>query len=254
MFPRRTGCGRRRRPREHAAAATAGQPPAGAPAPAVSAQRALLDQYCVTCHNSAFVDGTDEPRSRLVSQLRAVGLALDSVDVDNVAEDPEIWEAVVRKLRVGAMPPQPRPRPDKVTYDGFRRWLEDELDGAAEAKPNPGRTLAFHRLNQTEYRKVIRDLLDLDIDVRSGFPRRAGSVRLRQQRRRPVLSPSLLTLRVAAPQDQPARHRRAAGRGGVIATHEIPLNLVQGEQCRARTAFGSRGGAAVRHPFPRRRR
>ena len=79
---------------------------AGVAAAEVSPQRALVDQYCVTCHNGDFVDGTDEPRSLLVSQLRAVGLALDDVDVDHVGEHPEIWENVVRKLRVGAMPPQ----------------------------------------------------------------------------------------------------------------------------------------------------
>ena len=76
---------------------------------AVSSQRTLLDQYCVTCHNREFVEGANESGSMLVSQLRAVGLALDDVNVDQVAEAPEVWEAVVRKLRVGAMPPQPRP-------------------------------------------------------------------------------------------------------------------------------------------------
>ena len=166
---------------------------------AVSSQRALLERYCVTCHNGDFVRGTDEPRSLLVSQLRAVGLALDDVDIDNVAEHPEVWEKVVRKLRVGAMPPQPRPRPDKETYDGFRRWLEDQLDAAAAAHPNPGRTQAFHRLNQTEYRNVIRDLLHLDIDVeewipadapdRHGFDNNAGVL---------SLSPALLDRYVSA--------------------------------------------------------
>ena len=101
-----------------AAPAAGAAEPAGVTEPAhapVSPQRALLDRYCVTCHNGDFVRGTDEPRSLLVSQLRAVGLALDDVDIDNVAEDPEVWEAVVRKLRVGAMPPQPRPRRDEET-------------------------------------------------------------------------------------------------------------------------------------------
>ena len=120
--------------------------PLGGSAPAtVSPQRALLDEYCVTCHNGDYVNGSDEPRSLLISQLRAVGLALDDVNIDNVAENPAVWEAVVRKLRVGAMPPQPRPRPNKETYDDFRRWLENELDRAADANPNPGRTQAFHR-------------------------------------------------------------------------------------------------------------
>ena len=219
---------------------------------AVSPQRALLDRYCVTCHNGDFVRGTDEPRSLLVSQLRAVGLALDDVDIDDVGEDPEVWEAVVRKLRVGAMPPQPRPRPDKETYDGFRRWLEDQLDAAAAANPNPGRTHAFHRLNQTEYRNVIRDLLDLDVDVgewipadapdRHGFDNNAGML---------SLSPALLDRYVSAARkiSRLAIGRPPAG-GAVIRTYDVPLNLIQDDRQNEDLPFGSRGGAAIRHHFP----
>ena len=234
--------------------ASAGAQPAveSAAEPAVSPQRALLDQYCITCHNHELVNGTDEPRSRLVSQLRAVGLALDAFDVDNVAEDPEVWESVARKLRVGAMPPQPRPRPDKAAYDGFRRWLEDELDRAADAKPDPGRTQAFHRLNQTEYRNVVRDLLDLEIDVgewipadapdRFGFDNNAGAL---------SLSPALFERYVSAARkiSRLAIGRPPAG-GTVIVTHEVPLNLIQDNQQSEDLPFGSRGGAAVRHHFP----
>ena len=68
----------------------------------------------------------DEPLQ--ITQLRNVGLALDTEDVTNIAVNPEVWEKVVRKLRVGAMPPPPRPRPDQATYDGFRVWLENEPD------------------------------------------------------------------------------------------------------------------------------
>ena len=55
----------------------------------------LLDQYCVSCHND---------------QLETGGFSLEPLDVTNVAEHPEAWEKVVRKLRAGAMPPRPRPR------------------------------------------------------------------------------------------------------------------------------------------------
>lgn len=218
----------------------------------VSPQRALLDRYCVTCHNGDFVRGTDEPRSLLVSQLRAVGLALDDVDVDDVAAHPDVWEKVVRKLRVGAMPPQPRPRPDKETYDGFRAWLENELDRAAEANPDPGRTQAFHRLNQTEYRNVIRDLFDLDIDVaewipadapdRHGFDNNAGAL---------SLSPALLERYVSAARKISRLVIGSPPAGGtVIQTYDVPLNLVQNNQQHEDLPFGSRGGAAIRHHFP----
>ncbi len=218
----------------------------------ISPQRALVDEYCVTCHNGDFVRGTDEPRSLLVSQLRAVGLALDDVNVDNVSENPEIWERVVRKLRVGAMPPQPRPRPDQETYQGFRRWLEAELDAVSAANPDPGRTQAFHRLNQTEYQNVIRDLFDLEVDVsdwipadapdRYGFDNNAGAL---------SLSPALFERYVSAARkiSRLVIGRPPAG-GTVIQTYEIPLNLIQDSQQHEDLPFGSRGGTAIRHHFP----
>ena len=227
-----------------AAFAQAGEPAAASP------QRALLDRYCVTCHNERVVAGAGA--GMMAEQLRLVGLALDSADVDDVAAAPELWEKVVRKLRVGAMPPQPRPRPDRETYDGFRRWLEDELDRVAEARPNPGRTQAFHRLNQAEYRNVIRDLLDLEIDVdalipadapdRNGFDNIATSL---------SLSPALFERYVSAAKKigRLAIGEPPAG-GAEITTYDVPLNLIQSDRRSEDLPFGSRGGAAIRHHFP----
>ena len=222
---------------------------AGEPA-AASPQRALLDRYCVTCHNERVVAGAGA--GMMAEQLRLVGLALDSADVDDVAAAPELWEKVVRKLRVGAMPPQPRPRPDRETYDGFRRWLEDELDRVAEARPNPGRTQAFHRLNQAEYRNVIRDLLDLEIDVdalipadapdRNGFDNIATSL---------SLSPALFERYVSAAKKIGRLAIGEAPAGGAeITTYDVPLNLIQSDRRSEDLPFGSRGGAAIRHHFP----
>ena len=108
-----------------AVAATAAEGPAGAAGGggAAAAERALLDRYCVTCHNE---------------RLQTAGLQLDTADVTHVAADPVLWEKVVRKLRAGAMPPAPRPRPDEATYGRFIDWLESELDAAAAADLNPG--------------------------------------------------------------------------------------------------------------------
>src|SRR5712691_11505460 len=55
-----------------------------------AAHRALLNKYCVTCHNQ---------------RTKTAGLMLDTLDVERVSPDAEIWEKVVRKLRSGAMPP-----------------------------------------------------------------------------------------------------------------------------------------------------
>ena len=100
---------------------------------------------------------------------------LASLDPDKAGEHPDIWEKVVVKVRAGVMPPSGAPRPDKTTFDAFASRLEASLDSIAAAKPNPGRTEAFHRLNRTEYRNAVRDLLDLDVDVAALLPPDNGS-------------------------------------------------------------------------------
>ena len=114
---------------------------------AAHAPRAVLNRYCVSCHNE---------------KLRTAGLALDTIDAANVAAGAETWEKVVRKLRSRAMPPAGSLRPDEATYEAVASQLERDLDRLAAARPNPGTLPAFRRLTRTEYRNAIRDLLALD--------------------------------------------------------------------------------------------
>ena len=117
-----------------------------------ASNRALLDQYCVICHNQAVVNSTATPNEGLqTTQLRNLGLTLDTEDVSNLAANPELWEQVIKKLRVGVMPPPSYPRPDKERYDGFRTWLETELDRVAAAHsalarpPQAGQVISLGR-------------------------------------------------------------------------------------------------------------
>ncbi|HTW63788.1 MAG TPA: DUF1592 domain-containing protein [Bryobacteraceae bacterium] len=114
--------------------------------------RAVLDKYCVTCHNQ---------------RLKTGGLTLDSMDLGQVPTHADVWEKVIGKLRAGTMPPQGMPRPDAATYNGLASWLETQIDQAAE--PYAGRPM-LHRLNRAEYGNAIRDLLALDIDPASLLP------------------------------------------------------------------------------------
>ena len=95
------------------------------------------------------------------SAPETAGLALDRLDPDNVSADPEVWEKVVRKLRLGVMPPVGAPRPDRAAYDSLIDGVEQALDSSA--RRTAGRPL-LHRLNRTEYANAIRDLLGLDVD------------------------------------------------------------------------------------------
>src|SRR5215213_1071269 len=127
---------------------TAGRPGlSGSAAAGQSDTQQLLQRYCISCHNG---------------RLKTASLALDSVDLQNVAAQPQVWEKVVTKLRTAAMPPVGRPRPDAATYDAAAGWLEGELDRAATSNPNPGVRPPLHRLNRSEYKNAARDLLALD--------------------------------------------------------------------------------------------
>jgi len=129
------------------------KPVAASPAPTQS-HKATLDRYCVTCHSD---------------RLKTAGLTLESIDTANIAGAPDIWEKVVRKVRVGMMPPQGSPAPDAASRAALVSWLTCELDAHAAAHPDPGRPLV-HRLNRAEYGNAIRDLLDLEIDPASLLP------------------------------------------------------------------------------------
>jgi mono/diheme cytochrome c family protein len=124
------------------------------PAPA-SPHGQVVSRYCATCHNE---------------RTRAGGIAFDSVDITKAAENPELWEKAIRKLRAGMMPPAGAQRPDAATTESLITWLEGELDREAAAHPNPGRPL-LHRLNRAEYRNAIRDLLGLEVgDIAALLP------------------------------------------------------------------------------------
>ena len=119
-----------------------------------SSQRAILTQYCLTCHSDKAQTG---------------GLTLESLDIDHPEANPEVWEKVIRKLRAGMMPPTGMPRPERATLETFRHTIESSLDRAAQAKPNPGAT-PLHRMNRLEYANAVRDLIAVDVDPATVLP------------------------------------------------------------------------------------
>lgn len=215
---------------------TAGPQPRPDAAADAAVQQAVLDQYCITCHNA---------------RTRTAGLALDTMDLSNVGANAEIWEKAIRKLRAKAMPPPGRPRPDTGTAVELVSWLERTLDAAAAAHPTPGRPEAVHRLNRAEYQNAVGDLLALDIDVRGwlpaddagkdGFDNTAGVL---------SVSPALLDRYLSA-----ARRISwlAVGRPPMtpaVDTYRNPKGLGQDDRLGDDLPFGSQGGLAVRHHFP----
>ena len=224
---------------------------AAAALPAASTTRAILDQYCVSCHNERIVRGEGEPPSVLASQLRAAGLTFDTVDATDPSAAADVWERVILKLRTGSMPPAGRPRPDAAVYDAVASWLEAEIDRAAAVSPNPGRTHTVHRLNRTEYRNAVRDLFALDIDAAAllpgdetsdtGFDNNANVLSISTAQLERYLSAARTITRLAT---------GLSPLGSGFKTFDVPLLLRQDDHQSVDLPLESRGGIAIRHYFP----
>jgi hypothetical protein len=198
----------------------------------IEKHRATLDQYCVTCHND---------------RLKTSNLSLEHLDLATAGDHPDIWERVVRKLRAGVMPPPDVRRPPLADYDALRDFLEAELDRKAAARVNPG-SVVLHRLNRTEYANVIRDLLDLDIDVTTllppddaarGFDNVAGSL---------TISPTLLEAYTTAAA-RVAKMAVGYWKSPTEMTYLAPGDTSQNMHIEG-LPLGTRGGMKVKHIFP----
>jgi mono/diheme cytochrome c family protein len=204
---------------------------AGAPAGNLAPKKALLDQYCVGCHND---------------KAKVANFSLQNSDLASVGDHPEKWEKVIRKMRAGMMPPPGMRRPPEAAYNELRDWLEARIDEKAGAHPDPG-SIVLHRLNRTEYGNAIRDLLDLQIDPTSllpaddsarGFDNVAGSL---------TISPTLLEAYTTAAA-RIARMAVGYWKSPTEAAYIAPGDTSQNEHIEG-LPFGTRGGMAVRHVF-----
>jgi hypothetical protein len=195
---------------------------------------AFVSSYCLDCHNQTESSG---------------GLVLEGVAFGRVAQEAALWEKVVRRLAARQMPPAEMPRPDEGEYSEVVAWLEATLDAAYARHRAPGRTETFRRLNRTEYRNAIRDLLELDVDVSTLLPADEAShgfdnVTVAD------LSPTLLHRYIMAAEKI---SRLAVGSplrtpGG--ETMRLPPDLTQEGHVEG-LPLGTRGGGLFSYHFPR---
>jgi mono/diheme cytochrome c family protein len=193
--------------------------------------RAMLDKYCVTCHNEHSKTG---------------GLALDSIDLARVPDQAEIWEKVVRKLHAGAMPPLGLPRPERAASEGFAAWLEVKLDAAATSDPGPA---GLRRLNRSEYAAAVRDVLALDVDAAALLPADDANHGFDNMSDALRVSPALLEGYMSAACKI---SRLAVGDPNVtpaFSTYRVRADLGQDHHIEG-LPLGTRGGLAVNVNFP----
>ena len=215
---------------------TAGRQAPSTPAATNSTPRAVLDKYCITCHSQ---------------KIHTAGVYLETLDATHPAANAEVWERVIGKLRAASMPPPGNPRPDPATYTAVATTLENEIDRAWLASPNPGTIGAVHRLNRTEYNNAVHDLLGIDLNVKpllpgdetadGSFDNFADSLSISTAHLERYLSVSRQVTRLATglPPANPTMDR-----------FEIPLHVLQEDRMNEDLPLGSRGGIAIHYDFP----
>ena len=214
-----------------AAAFASAQAPGGFSTP--GAQRAFLNQYCAYCHSD---------------KLKSGSMTLTKLDLEHIDQSAELAEKVVRKLRVGLMPPPGMPRPARELVIAFAGSLEAGLDQAANLHPNAGRP-ALHRLNRTEYVNSVRDLLAVPVDVSALLPPDDMSHGFDNMADVLTVSPTLMEGYVRAASKIA---REAVGdpeAPALTSTYQIPRVVSQNRHVEG-TPWGTRGGISVVHDFP----
>jgi hypothetical protein len=116
--------------------------------------RPVLSQYCFDCH----ADGENKG-----------GIAFDELKTDDAILNHELWLKVLKNVRAGIMPPQKKPHPAPEARQKLEQWIKYEAFGIDPKNPDPGR-VTVRRLNRTEYRNTIRDLMGVDYDTDQEFP------------------------------------------------------------------------------------
>ncbi|MEJ0039646.1 MAG: DUF1592 domain-containing protein [Gammaproteobacteria bacterium] len=195
-----------------------------------TAQRELLDKYCITCHNY-----TDN----------AGGLEFEVYDPAAPQDDAKVTEKMLKKLRVGMMPPAGKDRPDPAAVRDMIHSLETKIDAHEKANLSVPK---LHRLNRAEYANAMRDLLALDIDASKFLPADDSSRGFDNQAGALTLSSALLDAYLSAA----ARVSRVAiGEAASPAqvTYRVPQDTTQNYHVEG-LPFGTRGGIQIDHTFP----
>jgi len=197
-----------------------------------TSSRALVDQSCLGCHND---------------KLKSGGFSWTKLDLAHPEQNAEQAEKVIRKLRAGLMPPPGMPR-DTPALKALAASLENSIDQAAAAHPNPGRP-ALHRLNRTEYANSVHDLLSVDADVAALLPADDMSHGFDNMADVLSISPALMEGYIRAAG---RISREAVGDPAALAlttTYSISRVTSQTRHVDG-TPFGTRGGLSVVHDFP----
>jgi hypothetical protein len=122
--------------------------------------RPFLAKHCLECHSGVKPKGD---------------IALDKLTADFDKADSSVqWQAVLKKLQAGEMPPKEKPRPPGQDAKALTDWINSQVTAAASRRKAEGRVV-LRRLNRAEYQNTIRDLLGIELDLTELLPQETGA-------------------------------------------------------------------------------
>src|SRR5688572_17968460 len=185
------------------------------------------------------------------SDQRKLGsLTLEQFDISAVtgsAANTDVAEKMINKLRTGMMPPPGRRRPGGDTLLVLATTLESMIDKAAAIKPEPG-VRTFQRLNQAEYERSIKSLLEIDVNASAWLPLDTKSANFDNIADVQLPSATLLDAYLDA-ASQISRLAVGDPKASVASsTYKIARLAAQWDQAEG-APIGTRGGVSATHTF-----
>jgi mono/diheme cytochrome c family protein len=192
-------------------------------------QQALLNTYCISCHNT---------------RAKAGGVALDGVNLQAAADNADIWEKALRKLRGRLMPPPGSPQPSQKEVDSFVAWMENTLDTNTKG-PKAGR-VPIQRLNRTEYVASVKALVGVELKATDVLPQDGQVDGFDNIASALTVSPAFVAQYVTA-----ARHVAKLAVGNPNPTPaSTKYSIAANSNPDVPLPLGTRGGIGFRHNFP----
>jgi hypothetical protein len=194
----------------------------------------VIEEYCGECHNAVDWAGS---------------VAFDTMSPNEVAQEPRVWEATIRKLQGRLMPPPGKKQPSQAAIDEMVGWLSGTLDAAAANAPPRAGFVGVQRMNRDEYQRVVKELLGVEVkgadllppeNEVDGFDNVAAGL---------SVSPYFVDQYIAAARTVA---RIAVGDRAPKVTNSfyaVPADVSQ-ESYIPGFPLGTRGGMKFRHDFP----
>ena len=198
------------------------------PAAKLDQYQEMLSTYCFDCHNSTVTSG---------------GLVLEGLDLRTAADDAQIWEKAVRKLRGRLMPRPGNAQPAQKDIDSFVAWMENTLDTHPKG-PKAG-YVPIQRLNRTEYAASVKALVGVDVNAKDVLPQDIQVGGFDNIAAALSVSPAFLDQYVTA-----ARQVAKIAVGTNTKVANVKYGIAANQNNDYPLPPGTRGGIRFKHNFP----